>query len=108
MGPANQAGEPGMSGAGGRGIVYLVGAGPGDPELITVRGLRCLRQADVVVYDRLVDARLLAEAPPAARRVYAGKSPRRQALRPEEIDALPVRPARAGRGVVPAKGGEPF
>ena len=92
----------------GGGIVYLVGAGPGDPELITVRGLRCLRQADVVVYDRLVDARLLAEAPPAARRVYAGKSPGRQALRQQEIDALLVRQARAGRVVVRLKGGDPF
>jgi len=99
-----------MSPGGGRGggIVYLVGAGPGDPELITVRGLRCLRQADVVVYDRLVDARLLAEAPPAARRVYAGKSPGRQALRQQEIDALLVRQARAGRVVVRLKGGDPF
>jgi uroporphyrin-III C-methyltransferase len=90
------------------GIVYLVGAGPGDPELITVRGLRCLRQADVVVYDRLVDSRLLAEAPAAARRVFAGKSPGRQALRQEEINALLVRQARAGRVVVRLKGGDPF
>jgi siroheme synthase len=97
-----------MSLPGGRGIVYLVGAGPGDPELITVRGLRCLRQADVVVYDRLVDPRLLDEAPPAARRVYAGKSPGRQALRQEEINALLVRQARAGRVVVRLKGGDPF
>ncbi len=85
-----------------------MGAGPGDPELITVRGLRCLRQADVVVYDRLVDTRLLAEAPPAARRVYAGKRPGRQALRQQEIDALLVRQARAGRVVVRLKGGDPF
>lgn len=98
-----------MSGrSGGRGIVYLVGAGPGDPELLTVRGLRCLQQADVVVYDRLVDPRLLAEAPPAARRIYAGKSPGRQALRQNEIDALLVRQARAGRVVVRLKGGDPF
>jgi uroporphyrin-III C-methyltransferase len=97
-----------MSLPGGRGIVYLVGAGPGDPELITVRGLRCLRQADVVVYDRLVDPRLLDEAPPAARRVYAGKSSGRQALRQEEINALLVRQARAGRVVVRLKGGDPF
>jgi uroporphyrin-III C-methyltransferase len=95
-------------GGGGGGIVYLVGAGPGDPELLTLRGLRCLRQADVVVYDRLVDRRLLAEAPPAARRVYAGKGPGRQALRQEEIDALLVRQARAGRVVVRLKGGDPF
>jgi uroporphyrin-III C-methyltransferase len=98
-----------MSGhGGGCGIVYLVGAGPGDPELLTVRGLRCLRQADVVVYDRLVDPRLLAEAPPAARRIYAGKSPGRQAMRQDEIDALLVRQARAGRVVVRLKGGDPF
>jgi uroporphyrin-III C-methyltransferase len=92
----------------GRGIVYLVGAGPGDPELMTVRGLRCLRQADVVVYDRLIDPRLLAEAPAAARRIYAGKSPGRQALRQDEIEALLVRQARAGRVVVRLKGGDPF
>jgi uroporphyrin-III C-methyltransferase len=92
----------------GMGIVYLVGAGPGDPELITVRGLRCLRRADVVVYDRLVDARLLDEAPRRARRVYAGKAPGRQALRQEEINALLVRQARAGRVVVRLKGGDPF
>jgi uroporphyrin-III C-methyltransferase len=90
------------------GIVYLVGAGPGDPELITVRGLRCLQHADVVVYDRLVDPRLLDEAPRRARRVYAGKRPGRQALRQEEINALLVRQARAGRVVVRLKGGDPF
>jgi uroporphyrin-III C-methyltransferase len=103
---AGGTGRGGATRAGG--MVYLVGAGPGDPELITVRGLRCLRQADVVVYDRLVDSRLLDEAPPAARRVYAGKSPGRQALRQEEIDALLVRQARAGRVVVRLKGGDPF
>jgi uroporphyrin-III C-methyltransferase len=90
------------------GIVYLVGAGPGDPELITVRGLKCLQRADVVVYDRLVDPSLLEEAPGKARRVYAGKSPGREALRQEEIDALIVRHARAGRVVVRLKGGDPF
>lgn len=95
-----------MSAAGG--MVYLVGAGPGDPELITVRGLRCLQRADVVVYDRLVDPRLLDEAPRRARRVYAGKQPGRQALRQEEIHALLVRQARAGRVVVRLKGGDPF
>jgi uroporphyrin-III C-methyltransferase len=90
------------------GVVYLVGAGPGDPELITVRGLKCLQRADVVVYDRLVDPSLLEEAPGKARRVYAGKSPGREALRQEEIDALIVRHARAGRVVVRLKGGDPF
>jgi uroporphyrin-III C-methyltransferase len=90
------------------GVVYLVGAGPGDPELITVRGLKCLQRADVVVYDRLVNPVLLAEAPGTARRVYAGKSSGREALRQEEINALIVRHARAGRVVVRLKGGDPF
>ncbi len=90
------------------GAVYLVGAGPGDPDLLTVRGLRCLQRADVVVYDRLLDPRLLEEAPRRARRIYAGKSPGRHALRQEEINALLVRHARAGRTVVRLKGGDPF
>jgi len=90
------------------GTVYLVGAGPGDPDLLTVRGLRCLARADVVVYDRLLDPRLLDEAPRRARRIYAGKSPGRHALRQEEINALLVRHARAGRTVVRLKGGDPF
>jgi uroporphyrin-III C-methyltransferase len=90
------------------GIVYLVGAGPGDPELITVRGLKCLQRADVVVYDRLANPVLLEEAPARARRVYAGKSPGRPALRQEEIEALLVRHARAGKVVVRLKGGDPF
>jgi uroporphyrin-III C-methyltransferase len=90
------------------GAVFLVGAGPGDPDLLTVRGLRCLQRADVVVYDRLLDPRLLEEAPGHARRIYAGKSPGRHALRQEEINALLVRHARAGRTVVRLKGGDPF
>ena len=90
------------------GRVHLVGAGPGDPDLLTVRGLRCLESADVVIYDRLLDPRLLDEAPPYARRIYAGKAPGRQALRQEEINALLVRHARAGRTVVRLKGGDPF
>src|SRR5205823_6415899 len=56
------------------GLVYLVGAGPGDPKLITVRGLECLRRADVVVYDRLVSDALLYEAPSSSERIYAGKA----------------------------------
>jgi uroporphyrin-III C-methyltransferase len=90
------------------GVVYLVGAGPGDPELMTVRGLRCLQRADVVVYDRLASPALLDEAPAHARRIYAGKSAGRHALRQEEINALLVRHARAGRTVVRLKGGDPF
>jgi len=92
----------------GSGIVYLVGAGPGDPELITVRGLRCLRQADVVIYDRLVKEALVDEAPPWAERIFAGKVPGMHVLRQEEINAVMIERAQAGRVVVRLKGGDPF
>jgi uroporphyrinogen III methyltransferase/synthase len=87
--------------------VYLVGAGPGDPGLITVRGAEVLGRADTVVHDRLADPRLLGLAPPNARRVDVGKSPG-QPVRQEEINALLVSEARAGRCVVRLKGGDPF
>ena len=90
------------------GIVYLVGAGPGDPELITVRGLACLRRAHVVVYDRLVCRSLLDEAPPGAERIFAGKRPGHHTLRQEQINALLVERAQAGQVVVRLKGGDPF
>jgi uroporphyrin-III C-methyltransferase len=90
------------------GIVYLVGAGPGDPRLITVLGLDRLRQAEVVVYDRLISPRLLAEAPSRAERIFVGKAPGEHCCRQEEINALLVRHARAGRIVVRLKGGDPF
>src|SRR2546425_10203940 len=89
------------------GSVALVGAGPGDPGLITVRGLELLRRADVVVYDRLVDRRLLAEAP-RARRIFAGKASSAHTLAQSSINALLVRHARRGRRVVRLKGGDPF
>ena len=91
-----------------RGKVYLVGAGPGDPELITVKGLRCLRSADVVVYDRLVNPALLDEVPASAQRIFVGKQPGRCSLRQAEINALLVEHARLGRTVVRLKGGDPF
>jgi len=90
------------------GIVYLVGAGPGDPRLITVLGLERLRQAEVVVYDRLISEALLAEAPPEAERIFVGKAPGEHSCRQEEINALLVHHARAGRVVVRLKGGDPF
>ena len=89
------------------GTVALVGAGPGDPGLITVRGLELLRRADVIVYDRLVHPRLLDEAP-RARRVFAGKAAGRHALPQERITKLLVTHARRGRRVVRLKGGDPF
>lgn len=90
------------------GVVYLVGAGPGDPKLITLRGLECLREADVVVYDRLVSPALLEHCRPEARRVYAGKEPGRHAMTQEQINALLVREAEAGKRVCRLKGGDPF
>jgi uroporphyrinogen III methyltransferase/synthase len=91
-----------------RGIVFLVGAGPGDPGLLTVRGLELLRSADVVVYDRLVNPSLLDHAPPGARRVYAGKRAGGHGWSQERTTALLVAEARAGRRVVRLKGGDPF
>ncbi|HEV8580794.1 MAG TPA: uroporphyrinogen-III C-methyltransferase [Thermoanaerobaculia bacterium] len=91
-----------------KGIVYLVGAGPGDPRLITVLGLDRLRRADVVLYDRLVSPELLDEAPPRAERIFVGKAPGAHACRQEEINSLLVHHARAGRTVVRLKGGDPF
>jgi uroporphyrin-III C-methyltransferase len=93
---------------GGPGIVYLVGAGPGDPRLITVLGLDCLRRAEVVVYDRLISPDLLAEAPPEAERIFVGKAAGEHAARQEEINEILVTHGRAGRIVVRLKGGDPF
>jgi len=90
------------------GIVYLVGAGPGDPGLITLRGAECLRLADVVVYDRLADARLLDHAPPTAERVFVGKASSDHTLPQEEINRLLVHLASQGKTVVRLKGGDPF
>lgn len=92
-----------------RGRVILVGAGPGAPDLITVRGRRALRQADVVVYDALASHELLELAPPAAERINVGKRGHDAPTRSqEEINALMVSRARAGLAVVRLKGGDPF
>lgn len=89
------------------GIVYIVGAGPGDPDLITVRGRRLLRRADVVVYDRLIAPSLLSHAPVGAERIPVGKAPGRGA-RQEEINGVLIDRARLGLRVVRLKGGDPF
>jgi len=88
--------------------VYLVGAGPGDPGLVTVRAVACLRQAEVVIYDHLANPRLLDEAPLDAERTYVGKQAGSHALPQGRINALLVRLAREGKRVVRLKGGDPF
>ena len=90
------------------GRVFLVGAGPGDPELLTLRAVRVLGQADVIVYDHLVSASVLDFARPGAERIYAGKRRNEHTLRQEQINALLVKLARQGRQVVRLKGGDPF
>ena len=102
--------HPGRGSGGMRqtGVVYLVGAGPGDPGLITVRGLALLRSAHVVVYDRLVDRRLLEEAPPEAEMVDAGKARGSRRMSQDDINRLLVASALEGRRVVRLKGGDPF
>jgi uroporphyrin-III C-methyltransferase len=90
------------------GMVYLVGAGPGDPGLITVRGLACLRQAQVVMYDRLIHPDLLREAPATAECVDVGKMPHDHPYPQSTINTLLIARARQGKTVVRLKGGDPF
>jgi siroheme synthase len=88
--------------------VWLVGAGPGDPELITLKGKRVLEQAEVVLYDHLAPVELLDLAPDSAERIYVGKKKSDHALTQEEICALLVDRGRRGLNVVRLKGGDPF
>ena len=91
-----------------RGRVILVGAGPGDPGLLTLRAVDALRAADVVVHDGLIDARVLDHAPETAQRISVAKSRSRHTLPQEAINALIVAHVRAGSIVVRLKGGDPF
>ena len=90
------------------GIVYIVGGGPGDPGLITVKGLTCLRRADVILYDRLSAPKLLDEAPAHAELIDVGKEPKQHRRSQSEINSLLIEKASAGKTVVRLKGGDPF
>ncbi len=90
------------------GMVYLVGAGPGDPGLMTLKGAECLARADVIVYDHLLNEELLGMTPAGAERIYAGKTSSRHTLEQDEINKLLVGKARQGKTVVRLKGGDSF
>ena len=90
------------------GTVYLVGAGPGDPDLLTLRAARLIERAQLVVHDGLVDPAILALAPASATLISVAKSRSKHAMPQESINALLVREAQAGRDVVRLKGGDPF
>ncbi|MEH6994226.1 uroporphyrinogen-III C-methyltransferase, partial [Neobacillus drentensis] len=87
---------------------YIVGAGPGDPELITVKALRCIQKADVILYDRLVNPELLKEAKRDCHLIYCGKKPNYHTLQQETINHLLVKYTKQGKNVVRLKGGDPF
>jgi uroporphyrin-III C-methyltransferase len=91
----------------GPGTVYLVGAGPGDIKLITVYGMECIKKADVIAYDRLINQELLQFAKEGAELIFVGKSPGRHALIQEEIHDLLVEKALEGKTVTRLKGGDP-
>lgn len=110
LGPSRgSSGMPTSSGGGqAPGMVYLVGAGPGDPELLTLKAARLLSSCDVVVFDRLVSDAIMDMVPTGVARIYAGKALRDHALPQEEINALLISLASSGRTVLRLKGGDPF
>ncbi|WP_456472499.1 uroporphyrinogen-III C-methyltransferase [Methanocaldococcus sp.] len=88
--------------------VYIVGAGPGDKELITVKGLKLIKEADVIVYDDLIDKDILKEAKDGAELIYVGKRKGKHSFKQEEINKILVEKAKEGKKVVRLKGGDPF
>jgi uroporphyrin-III C-methyltransferase len=90
------------------GFVFIVGAGPGDPKLLTIRGLECIQQADVILYDRLVNPKILTHSKADAELIYCGKAPGRHGLIQDEIHRVLVEQANLGKKVLRLKGGDPF
>lgn len=91
-----------------KGKVYLIGAGPGDPELLTLKAHRLLKQADVVLYDRLVGQDIIDQIPESAEKMYVGKAKSLHSLPQEDINSLLAAKAKEGHQVVRLKGGDPF
>lgn len=90
------------------GKVYIVGAGPGDPDLITVKGLRAIKEADVILYDRLINKQLLDYAKPDAELIFVGKLPHYHGVIQDRINSLLVQYGKKGKVVTRLKGGDPF
>ena len=90
------------------GKVYLVGAGPGHPELLTIKAAELIKTGDVIVYDRLIQEEVIALARPAAERIYMGKPVGKHDSRQDEVNELLMRKAREGKVVIRLKGGDPF
>lgn len=90
------------------GKVYIVGAGPGDPDLITIKGLRAIQAADVILYDRLIDDEMLTHVKTAAELIYCGKRPNVHTFKQETINRFLIKHAKNGKVVTRLKGGDPF
>jgi len=88
--------------------VFLVGAGPGDPMLITLKGLECMQNSDVIIYDRLINKSILSYAKKDAELIYCGKRPKAHSMKQDEINRLMIRKSREGKTVTRLKGGDPF
>ncbi|MFJ9382180.1 uroporphyrinogen-III C-methyltransferase [Peribacillus sp. NPDC101481] len=91
-----------------KGKVYIVGAGPGDPDLITVKAIKCIAEADVILYDRLVNRELLLYGKPEAEYIYCGKAPGKHYVPQEDIHQLLISKSMEGKTIVRLKGGDPF
>jgi len=89
-------------------VVYLVGAGPGDPELITLKAIKALKKADVIIYDRLINKKILEHAREDAKLIYVGKKAGKHSKSQEEINSILVEEAKKNKTVVRLKGGDPF